>query len=131
MIIDTNIFLEFLLKQKEEERCKIFLNKTVIGEVKAIVNDFTIDSIIIGMERNNLGFEEINLFLKKLIKSKGINIYSISIKDRLNALNLMTKHNLDYEDSLVLQSAVATDSNEIMSFDKHFDKVKEIKRIEP
>lgn len=53
------------------------------------------------------------------------------MKDRFNALFLISKYNLDYEDAMVLQSAILTRSKEIVSFDKHFDKVKEIKRIEP
>lgn len=131
MIIDANIFLEFLLKQKKFEECRIFLNKTVTGEIKAIISNFSVDSIIILMARNNLNVVEIETFLKKLVNSRGINIYFFNIKDRFNALLLMDKYGLDYEDAIVLQSAFATGSKEIVSFDKHFDKIKEIKRIEP
>ena len=53
------------------------------------------------------------------------------MQDRIEALKLMKKHSLDYEDALTLQAAISTNSEEIVSFDKHFDSVKEIKRIEP
>ena len=53
------------------------------------------------------------------------------MNDRTKALDLMIKYKLDYEDSLILQCAFSTKSKEIVSFDKHFDKVQEIKRIEP
>ena len=131
MIIDANIFLEFLLKQKRFEECRIFLNKTVTGEIKATISNFSVDSIIILMARNNLSVVEIKTFLKKMVNSRGINIYFFNIKDRFNVLLLMDKYGLDYEDAIVLQSAIATSSGEIVSFDKHFDKIKGIKRIEP
>ena len=131
MIIDSNIFLEFLLNQEKAETCKDFLNKTVRGEIEAITVDFIIDSVVISMKRNNKSLSDIMGFLKKLINSRGIRIYSVSMNDRIEAVKIMGKYNLDYDDSLILQSAMSTNSKEILSFDKHFDKVKEIKRIEP
>lgn len=131
MIIDSNIFLEVLLKQEKSENCRIFLNKTISGEAEGIVPDFVIDSVLLIMKRDSINTKEMKMFLQKILKSRGIRIYSIGIKDRVKALNLMDSYGLDYEDALVLQSAIATDSEEIMSFDKHFDRVKEIRRIEP
>lgn len=131
MIIDANIFLELLLKQEKSDKCKIFLNKTVNGEINAALSDFSIDSIIISLARNKIDIDIIKQFLQKLVRSKGIRVYSVNLKDRLNALVFMEKYNLDYEDALILQSAVSTGSEEIVSFDKHFDKINEVKRIEP
>ncbi len=131
MIIDSNIFLEVLLKQEKSENCKVFLNKTISGEIEGIVPDFVIDSILLIMKRDSINTKEMKMFLQKLMKSRGIRIYSIGMKDRVKALNLIDSYGLDYEDALVLQSAIATDSEEIVSFDKHLDKIKGLKRIEP
>jgi len=131
MIIDANIFLEVFLNQEKIERCRTFLNKTAAGEVKAVVSDFTIDTVLLSMERNSIIIQEMKEFLLKISNSKGVRIYPINMRDRIAALKLIDRYNLDYEDALVLQSAIATNSKEIISFDKHFDKVKEIKRIEP
>lgn len=131
MIIDSNIFLEFFLKQNNSERCRVYLNKVVSGEAKAIISDFAVDSIVIVMERNKVSVSVINLFLQRLLFSKGLRIYSINMYDRIEALKYMKRYNLDYEDALTLQSAISTNSKEILSFDRHFDKVKEVKRAEP
>jgi len=131
MLVDSNIFLEFLLKQKNADKCKILLNNTAIGEVKAVVSDFTIDSIALVMGRNKLSIKEIYSFVKKLVNSEGIRIYFVNIKDRFAALALMEKYNLDYEDAIVLQSALSAGCKEIVSFDRDFDNIKEIKRVEP
>jgi predicted nucleic acid-binding protein len=39
-LIDTNIFLEVLLKRKKKEECKIFLAKIKTGEINAIFSHF-------------------------------------------------------------------------------------------
>ena len=131
MLIDTNIFLELFLEQDKKDSCRAFLNKTVNGEFSVIVSDFTIDSVILNMVNNKSDVGKIHSFLQKLTNSDGIRIYSVNMNDRTKALDLMIKYKLDYEDSLILQCAFSTKSKEIVSFDKHFDKVKEIKRIEP
>ena len=131
MLIDANIFLEVLLEQEKSENCKAFLRKVLEGNISAIVSSFTIDSIILSMTRNNIKKEKIRLFLLSLSKYKGLRIYQVSIKDRINSLDLMSKYNLDYEDALILQSAISLKFTKIISFDKHFDKIKEIKRVEP
>ncbi len=131
MIIDANIFLEVILDQEKSERCKIFLRDILNGDKQAAMLSVSIDSIVIVMLRNALESAKIKVFLESLIRYKGLKFYQPKIKDRINALHYMDIYRLDYEDALVLQSAISTKSEEIVSFDKHFDKVKEIKRIEP
>jgi len=71
------------------------------------------------------------IFLRKLLKSKGLKIYKLTMKDRFIALQYIEKYNLDYEDAITLQSAISSGCKEIVSFDSDFDKIKEIKRIGP
>ena len=131
MIIDTNIFLEVLLKQNKHEEFLNFLNDLMIGKKRGILSSFIIDSVVINMERSGSKSKEIEIFLKKIIAAEGLKIYNIGMKDRINALSFIEKYNLDYDDALVVQTAIATNSKEILSLDGHFDKVKELKRIVP
>ena len=131
MLIDTNIFLELLLDQKKANECELFLKEILEGKKAAFITSFSIDSVVLAMIRNNAENKEIINFLTSLKKYKGLKIHTFSLKDRINALSLIEKYNLDYEDSIILQTAISTKSTEIVSFDKDFDKVKEINRIEP
>jgi|SRR3989338_1031487 len=131
MLIDTNIFLEVLLNQQKAESCQRILQEVKEGKYKAIVTNFTIDSIAIIMNRNKISISSIELFIKSLSAYKGLSFYQISFKDRINALKWIKKYNLDYEDALILQSAISNKKEEILSLDSHFDRVKEIKRIKP
>mgnify|MGYP001609545580 CR=1 FL=1 len=70
-------------------------------------------------------------YLESLRNIKGLRWYNINFQDRLIALEHMKKYNLDYEDAITLQSAISSSCKEILSLDKHFDKIKEVKRISP
>lgn len=131
MLIDTNIILEVLLKQERAEKCAAILDEILIGKKQAYLSVFNLDSIILYLDRNIRNKEEIRQIIQKLLMHRGLKIYFPKISDRLLAINLMKKYALDYEDALTLQAAISTNSKEILSFDKHFDKVKGIKRIEP
>ena len=131
MLVDSNIFLELFLGQQKKDACRLFLNKTVSGEINATISDFTIDSILLVMFRHRSALENMRDFLHKVTNSKGLSIYSITSSDRSRALQLIEKYKLDYEDAVVLQSAISSGCSEVLSFDRDFDKVKEIKRIEP
>lgn len=130
MLIDANIFLEFLLDQQEARRCLDFLEKVREGAVRAVVSTFTIDSILIELERHQHDAEIMKRFLQSLLGHKGLRIYVPTMDDRLKAIAHLAL-GLDFEDALTLQSAIANNEKEIMSFDKDFDKIKSIKRTQP
>jgi len=131
MLIDANIFLEVLCTQEKANECKKILKEIQKGKKLAILTNFTIDTILIAMERYKIEIEKKQIFLKSILRYKGLTIYNISIKDRLLALQLIEKYNLDYEDAITLQAALTMNIKKFLSFDKHFDRVKEIERIEP
>lgn len=131
MLIDANIFLEFFLQQKKADKALAILEKFGNGEMKAYVSNFTIDSVLLIMHQNNCSNKELITFLKNLTNSKGISLYYANLNDRFLAINLMEKYNLDYEDALTLRCAISVGSKEILSFDKDFDNINEIKRVEP
>jgi predicted nucleic acid-binding protein len=129
MLIDTNIFLEILLEQKNTDKCKAFLREVFEGKTSAFISSFSIDTIALILTRSKVEPEKIKFFLSSLLSYKGLKIYYVRVNDRINCIDLMKNYNLDYEDALILQCCISTKSNRLVSFDKHFDKVKEIKRI--
>lgn len=130
MLIDTNIILEILLKQQKAQTCFNFLEKVRSGEINALVSTFTLDSILIELQRNNYNAEFMRSFILSLLSHKGLKIYMPSIDDRLKAIAHLAL-GLDFEDALTLQCAISSNEDEIMSFDKDFDKIKSIKRVQP
>jgi predicted nucleic acid-binding protein len=131
LFIDANIFLEVQLGQNRSRECEDFLGKVDAGELKAFTSDFVIDSIIIIMENGNIQARQILRFLLALRVSKGLSIYSHTFADRILAANTMFKHRLTFDDSMVVVAMKTLKIESVVSFDSHFNKVKEIKRLEP
>ena len=130
MLIDANIFLEVFLKQEKSMFCKILLEKLRKGDITAHVSSFTMDAIIIALGRSGVELKTIEELFLSILNYKGIFIYIPKISDRINAFLLM-KRGLDFEDALTLQCAISNNIKEIVSYDKHFDKIKNIKRLKP
>jgi predicted nucleic acid-binding protein len=128
-LVDTNIFLEILLLQAKAQECEHFLNLLKNGKKAGIVTDFTIHSIIVIMYNLNR-LQELKIFLSSLTAYKGLHVYNTTITDEINAVELATNHKLDMDDAIQYAAALATNTQAIISFDKHLNKLK-IPRKEP
>lgn len=128
-LVDTNIFLEVLLSGAKKEECKNFLKSLRDGEKTGIVTDFTIHSIIVIMSNFNK-LNELKTFLLSLTAYKGLFIYSTTIADEIKAVEIATKQKLDMDDAIQYATALSTNTEAIISFDKHFNSLS-IPRKEP
>jgi predicted nucleic acid-binding protein len=129
ILIDTNIFLEVLLARARKEASKVLLRSLRDGREKGIVTDFTIHSIIVIMDGLNR-LKELKTFLSSLTAYKGLRIYHTSIADEIRAIELTDETSLDMDDAIQYASALSTNAEAIVSFDKHFNGLK-IPRTEP
>ena len=116
-LIDTNIFLEILLKQDRSSKAKEYLAS--INEEQIFISDFSVYSIGIILNKLNR-LNSFELFLKGIIID-GIPILSLSSEDLLN-INIITKdYNLDFDDAY--QYLVAKKNNlNLVTFDSDFQK---------
>jgi predicted nucleic acid-binding protein len=128
-LIDTNIFLEVLLSRAKKEECKKLLKEFKDGKRSGIVTDFTIHSIIVIMDELKR-LNELKIFLLSLLAYKGLHIYQTTIKDEVKATEIATETRLDMDDAIQYSAALSTNTEAIISFDKHFEKLK-IPRLEP
>jgi len=130
-LIDANVFLEVELAQKRLKECKIYLKRVMTGEIGAVTTSFIIDTISILMDNAECDSAQIRRFHLSLLKYKGLDIYDLTMVDRIAATDHMKSFDLDFDDAAAYAAMMATGTKEIVSFDKHFDKVPEIRRIEP
>ena len=129
ILIDTNIFLEVLLARARKEASKELLRSLRDGREKGMVTDFTIHSIIVimdGLKR----LKELRTFLSSLTAYKGLSVYHTNIADEIRAIELTDEISLDMDDAIQYASALSTNAEAIVSFDKHFNGLK-IPRTEP
>jgi len=128
-LVDTNIFLEVLLSQRRKDECKKFLGMLRDGKVEGVVTDFTIHSIIVLMDGfGKLG--ELKVFLSSLTAYKGLYVYTTSIFDEVDAIEVAEKNSLDMDDAIQYVVALSINADAIVSFDRDFDNLR-IPRKEP
>lgn len=130
--IDANIILRFLtndlpdqanraaslLQRLEEHRETVFLPDLILADIIWVLEGYYHQT-------------------RKRIRDMMIAILSLpgikfSNKDlAFNALDIYVEKNIDWTDAFIASQMVAQGITEIYSFDKHFEKIKEVNRIEP
>jgi len=70
-------------------------------------------------------------FLLSLFSYEGLEIYILSIADRLEATKHMESLKLDFDDALAYQAMLALNIKDIVLYDKHFDGLPGIRRTTP
>ena len=129
--IDANIFLELLLDQKKADECQIFLEAVQKGRTECFVTDLVLDSILIVLEDKGKAPSELRQFLAAIAALRGLRLYFLTLLDRLEATKIMRVSRLDFEDSTLVRAARRLGAEGIVTFDRDFDRVKDLNRLEP
>jgi len=130
-LVDANIFIEVGLGQRKADSCEKVLRKFHRGDLEGIVVDFAVDTIVITMENYGKRWDEIRTFLSSLLGYKGLLIHFSTLLDRIIATNYMKNFGLDFDDALALRAMKENGLGNIISYDKDFDTVSDVKRILP
>ena len=123
--------MELELGQARSAECKDFLSNVAKGKVKAAVTDFMIDSVALVMEYRGSPADDIRKFLGSLVVYKGLSIYNLGLRGRMLAIDEMEKEGVDFDDATSVATMRRLGIKEIVSFDRDFDKVHGLTRIEP
>jgi uncharacterized protein len=115
-LIDTNIFLEILLSQKQKDICKEFL----VSNIEQIyISDFSLHSIGVILFRNNKE-AVFNKFFEDIIQK--IKILTLSEELYSDLGEVKEKFGLDFDDAYQFKTAEEYGLS-IVTQDKDFEKV--------
>ncbi len=129
IFVDANIFLEIFLKDSKAEECKAFLKSLQEQNRQALTTDFIMYSCILQVQnklKNTNFIKNVVIFFNSYSNLK---VIMPTIEDIFDAVETIEKEKLDFDDSLVVACMKSNDITELASLDKHFDKIKGIKRI--
>jgi predicted nucleic acid-binding protein len=129
IVIDTNIFLEYLLGQEKAEACLLAIEKLIDTGEEAFISSFSLHSIEVILVRKNL-IKELDTFLNTLAGLQLIRVYYTTVKEEKEVLEVMSKTGLDFDDSIQYHLARKLNAD-LLTLDKHFDNVKGVKVIRP
>jgi predicted nucleic acid-binding protein len=118
-LVDTNIFLEILLKQAKKESCKKFLDDN-IGNLN--ITDFSLHSIGVILFR----YDKEDIF-QKFIKDAMPNIKLLSIPIKLyeEITNASRNLNLDFDDAYQYNAAKYY-GLKVATMDKDFESIGDV-----
>jgi len=121
-LIDSNIFLEILLKQKKKAECKRFLSNNIDA---LHITDFSLHStgVILFKYGNEKLFTE---FVEDVLPN--VKVLTLPVEQYGKLENIKKNHNLDFDDAY--QYLVSKHYKlKIATMDSDFKKVKDLKVV--
>lgn len=132
IFVDTNIFLRFLLADhpRQSPACKKLFEKAAKGEVKLVTLPIVIAEIAWVLHSfYKEPFKEVAEKLRVILLFEGLDV---SNRDALLlATQVFESKKIDFIDAYIASWIKSKNLAKVFSYDKDFDKIKEIKRIEP
>ncbi len=125
IFLDSNVILRYLLGDAEAPKVKKILN----GKNTLVVPDIVVAEVVWTLSRfYKWPKEKIAQFLLVLLKGKNIEFNENII---FPVLSIFLKYNVRYTDAYISVVVKQSKIKEIYSFDKDFDKIQGVNRLEP
>ncbi len=132
--IDTNVFIRYLTKDdpKKAEACLRLFQDAQRNQVTLVTSEAVVAEVVYVLsskELYDLAREEIRRRLYPLLSLPGLKLpYR---KMYLRALDLYVAFSLDFEDAIIVAQMERQKIKEIYTYDRDFDRVPGVKRLEP
>ena len=132
--LDANIILRYLVNDdpKKAARCYDLFQKVKNGDMEITTCEAVIAEVVYVLSSSklyNLPRDEICSILLPILNLNGLRISQKQLY--VMALNIYASSNIDFEDAICVAYMQKYKIKEILSYDSDFDKVEEIKRLEP
>lgn len=132
--VDSNIFIYPIIYDpasvREAAHAKNFLREIALGKIEAYASPVTWDEVA-WVVRKTLGTSISINQGRKLLSFPNLRILPVKRTTTLKAQDLMEEYGLKPRDALHAAIALENKITTVVSYDEDFDKLKEIKRIEP
>ncbi len=131
-IIDANVILRYLTNdvQDQAEQAGELLVKVEAGSEEVILPDIILADIIWVLEGYyKQSREQIREWITTILSMRGLRFSDKNVA--LDALDIYVDKGIDWSDAFVASQMINHGIMEIYSFDRHFDRIGAIKKIEP
>lgn len=130
--VDTNIFLRFLINDvpHQADACEALFRRAIAGEEALYTTDMVIAEIVWVLESYyELARKDVREMVEKILNTRNLACENKEII--LHALALYDEKNIDYIDACNACSLKTKGIHEVYSYDRHYDRLNWLKRIEP
>jgi len=134
MFLDANIILRFLTRDDpaKAERCFELFQRADRGEVELTTSESVLAEVVCVLSSPrlyHLAPERIRDLLLPILNLRGLKLSSRQLYRR--ALAIYAASHIDFEDALTVAHMERRGINEVLSYDRHFDRVEGVVRQEP
>lgn len=131
-VIDANIILRFLLDDHPEHspRSRELMRRIRDGEEMVILPEVVVSDIVWTLRSfYHWPAERIRAFVRDLLTLQGV--CGVRRQVLLNALDIFAELNVDFSDALIAAEMLQAGQKEIYSYDRDFDRIPGLQRLEP
>ena len=126
--LDANVFVLASLNNEERgDRARTLLRDVQSGELEAASSTLTFDELVWAVKKHRT-LEDSVLAGEAFLNMPRLNLVAATGDILASALLSMKKYRLDPRDSIHLASAMSAGAKALVSADRHFDRVREVKR---
>lgn len=130
MFIDSNVFMHAIsLQGREGQRCRDFIKKIARGEQNSTTSVLVLDEVVWLIMRGS-GLEDAIATWEKIISIPNLKILDIN-QSVARLVPAFLKQGLDPRDAIHAATMRVHGIETILSYDRHFDSVKGIRRQGP
>jgi predicted nucleic acid-binding protein len=134
LYVDSSVFIYPVIYDEaavmEAKSCKSFLLKIAFKEVDAYTSLITWDEVAWAV-RKVLGVEASLSQARKLLKFPNLKFLGVRKTTISKAQEIMERYGLKPRDAIHAATAMENRITIIVSYDKDFDRIRELKRVEP
>ncbi|MDW8034565.1 MAG: type II toxin-antitoxin system VapC family toxin [Nitrososphaerota archaeon] len=134
LYVDSNIFLYPIIYKieavEEAKRSRDLLLRIALGDVEAYTSMITWDEIV-WVVRRSFGLEPSIEQGKLFLTFPNLRFLAVKKSIVLRAQELLEKYGIKPRDAIHAATAIENRITNIVSYDKDFDVIREIKRMEP
>ncbi len=130
--VDTNVFLRFLVNDDsaKADTCETLFRQAIAGDEILFTSDMVIAEMIWVLESYyDLKRPDIRDHVEKILNTQ--NLHCPNRELIISALSIYAEKNIDFIDAYNAFLLKRDGIDEIYSYDKHFDRVDWLKRMEP
>jgi len=132
IFLDTNIFLRYFLKENEAvfRRLEKLFSEIILGNIIGVANAMVIAEVVWVLSRSyKWNKEKICDNIELILITPNIRFKDKAIL--VNAVNVYKEKNISFIDAYNYSFIRANGVTEIYSFDRDFDELQDVKRLEP
>lgn len=130
--LDANVILRFLTDDVPEQatRCAVLLKRVEAGTEEVWLPELVLADVVWTLEKfYHQPKSQIRELLTPILNLRGLRHANKKVAKR--ALQLYVEKNIDWTDAVVAAQMIACKLSEIYSYDRDFEKVEGITRVEP